>query len=100
VENSLKCGAPEASVAIALSCDGVLAVSNDCEPVPADLLAQLAWPFERGRTRAEGSGLGLAIAYAVASGTGGDLLLTSPLPGRSRVLRLGFHCASNQKANF
>jgi hypothetical protein len=35
-----------------------------------------------GEAVAEGSGLGLAIAHGVASGIGGELVLTSPLPGR------------------
>jgi two-component system, OmpR family, sensor kinase len=82
IENGLKHGAPGAPVAVVLSRDGVLTVSNDGEPVPADLLAHLARPFERGRSSAEGSGLGLAIANAVASGIGGELVLTSPLPGQ------------------
>ena len=67
---------------IALSGDGVLTVSNEGPPVPPDLLPRLLQPFERGGTTAEGSGLGLAIVNAVAGGTGGRLVLTSPLPGR------------------
>ncbi len=82
VENGLKHGAPDVAVAVTLSPDGVLTVSNEGAPVPADLLARLSRPFERGRTGVEGEGLGLAIAHAVASGVGGNLALTSPLPGR------------------
>ncbi|MGD9880863.1 MAG: ATP-binding protein [Reyranella sp.] len=82
VENGLKHGSPDAPVTVALSHGGVLTVSNEGPPVPPGLLTRLSQPFERGRTGAEGSGLGLAIANAIASGVGGELILTSPLPGR------------------
>ncbi len=82
VENGLKHGLPDRPVAIALSGDGVLTVSNEGPSVPPDLLLRLLQPFERGRTAAEGSGLGLAIVNAIATGTGGRLVLSSPLPGR------------------
>lgn len=82
VENGLKHGPPDRPVAIALSEDGVLTVSSEGPPVAPDLLSRLPQPFERGRTTADGAGLGLAIVNAIASGTGGQLLLTSPLPGR------------------
>lgn len=82
VENGLKHGLPDRPVAVALSGDGVLTVSNEGPSVPPDLLLRLLQPFERGRTAAEGSGLGLAIVNAIATGTGGRLVLSSPLPGR------------------
>lgn len=82
VENGLKHGLPDRPVAIVLSGDGVLTVSNEGPFVPPDLLLRLLQPFERGRTAAEGSGLGLAIVNAIAKGTGGQLRLTSPLPGQ------------------
>jgi two-component system OmpR family sensor kinase len=82
VENGLKHGSPDTAVTVTLSGDGVLTVANDGSAVPADALARLARPFERGRSGADGSGLGLAIAHAVAAGVGGKLVLTSPLPGR------------------
>ena len=82
VENGLKHGSRDAPVAVRLSRDGDLAVSNEGPPVPPELLARLTRPFERGRTDADGSGLGLAIARAIASGVDGELVLTSPLPGR------------------
>jgi two-component system OmpR family sensor kinase len=82
VENGFKHGAPDAPVVVMLSGDGTLTVSNEGPLVPPDVLARLSRPFERGRTDADGSGLGLAIAKAIASGVGGELVLTSPLPGR------------------
>jgi two-component system OmpR family sensor kinase len=82
VENGLKHGPADRPVAIALSRDGVLTVSNEGPPVPPDLVSRLLQPFERGHTTAEGAGLGLAIVKAIAAGTGGRLILTSPLPGQ------------------
>ena len=82
VENGLKHGAPDRPVAVELSGDGLLTVSNEGAPVPPDLLSRLLQPFERGRTAAEGSGLGLAIVSAIAAGTGATLVLASPLPGK------------------
>ncbi len=90
VENGLKHGAADAPVAIVLSGDGVLTVSNEGPPVPPDLLSRLLQPFERGTTAADGSGLGLAIVNAIAAGTGGQLALTSPLPGRPTGLEARF----------
>lgn len=82
IENGLKHGRPGLPVSIVLSKDGVLTVSNDGPPVPPDLLSRLLQPFERGQTVVEGSGLGLAIVSAIAAGTGGEFVLTSPLPGK------------------
>jgi two-component system OmpR family sensor kinase len=82
IENGLKHGTPDAPVTVALSADGMLTVSNEGPPIPPELLPDLSRPFARGPTDADGSGLGLAIANAIASGVGGKLVLTSPLPGR------------------
>lgn len=83
IENALRHGTPDIPVQVSLSTDGVLRVVNAGPPVPADLLARLARPFQRGRTDAGGSGLGLAIATAISSGTGGRLDLISPATGQS-----------------
>lgn len=90
VENGLKHGASDRPVAIALSGDGVLTVSNEGPPIPPELLSRLLQPFERGGTTAEGSGLGLAIVNAIAAGTGGQFALTSPLPGRQSGFQARF----------
>jgi two-component system OmpR family sensor kinase len=81
IENGLKHGASGAPVAVMLSTDGVLTVSNEGTVVPPEMLERLSRPFERGSTDAEGSGLGLSIAKTIASRIGGELVLTSPLPG-------------------
>jgi two-component system OmpR family sensor kinase len=90
VENGLKHGPADSPVAITLSGDRVLTVSNEGPPVPPDLLSRLLQPFERGGTTADGSGLGLAIVNAIASGIGGRLLLTSPMRGGQGGFEVSF----------
>jgi two-component system OmpR family sensor kinase len=82
IENALKHGSRHEPVRVALSADGVLRVFNAGSAVPADMLARLAEPFERGGAQGEGAGLGLAIAKAIASGIGGRIELVSPREGR------------------
>jgi two-component system OmpR family sensor kinase len=82
IENALKHGSRHEPVRVALSADGVLRVFNAGSAVPADMLARLAEPFERGGAQGEGAGLGLAIAKAIASGIGGRIELVSPRDGR------------------
>ena len=94
IENALKHGATDAPVAVTLSNDGVLTVTNEGPAIPPELLERLARPFERGSTDADGSGLGLAIAKAVASGVGAELVLTSPLPGAQSGFQARFSARS------
>lgn len=90
VENGLKHGTSGGTVAVALSAGGELTVSNDGPALPPDLLERLVRPFERGRTAADGTGLGLAIARAIASGVGGTLTLSSPVPGEASGFQARF----------
>ncbi len=83
IENALKHGARDQPVAIVLSGDGLLRVSNGGAVVERETMARLKRPFERGHSRAPGSGLGLAIAEAIAAGAGTELELASPVPGRA-----------------
>lgn len=96
IENGLKHGTSGAPVAITLSTDGVLTVTNEATAVSPELLERLSRPFERGGTDTEGSGIGLTIANAIASGVGGELVLTSPLPGAQSGFQARFfpHSAS------
>lgn len=82
VENALKHGSPDQPVTVRLA-DGVFEVENRGPPVPADTLARLERPFERGPTGADGSGLGLAIAAAICRGAGLGFHLASPIPGEA-----------------
>ncbi|MBI1418272.1 MAG: HAMP domain-containing protein [Limimaricola sp.] len=82
IENALKHGQADAPVEVALEAGGGLRVTNGGPVVPAEDLARLSQPFERGQTLAGGAGLGLAIAKTIAAGSGGALHLASPAPGR------------------
>lgn len=82
IENALKHGAQDEPVRVALSADGVLRVANAGPVVPPEVLARLSEPFERGQALVRGAGLGLAIARTIATGTGGQLELTSPASNR------------------
>lgn len=82
LENALKHGDPKEPVSVALSAEGILQVTNAGPAVPAETLARLSEPFERGQSKADGAGLGLAIAKTIAAGTGGRLDLISPIEGR------------------
>ncbi len=80
IENAVRHGDPDTPVKVALS-SGFLEVENRGPVVPAERLAELTRPFERGPTDAEGSGLGLAIASAIGRGAGLTLEFASPVPG-------------------
>lgn len=84
IDNALRHGTETGPVTVALSPDGLLAVSNDGPVVPPEVLAHLTARFERGSARAEGSGLGLAIAAAIAERLGSTLVLRSPRPGEKQ----------------
>ena len=86
IENALKHGTPSTPVRVRLA-DGLFEVSNGGPVVPADRLARLIRPFERGPTGAEGSGLGLAIVAAICRGAGLTLDLASPIPGEADGFR-------------
>lgn len=86
IENALKHGAPDGPVEVRLA-EGVFEVSNAGPAVPAERLARLTRPFERGPTEADGSGLGLAISAAICRGAGLALDLSSPIPGSPEGFR-------------
>jgi two-component system OmpR family sensor kinase len=82
IENALKHGVEDEPVAVALSADGCLRVTNGGPVVPPAVLARLSEPFERGQALVRGAGLGLAIARTIAAGTNGRVELQSPASGR------------------
>jgi two-component system OmpR family sensor kinase len=96
IENAIKHGAAGDPVTISLGDTGQLSVSNGGPSVPAETLAKLTRPFERGRSIAEGTGLGLAIADAIASGAGTHLELISPVPGRDDGFEVRVRLAGGQ----
>ncbi len=78
IENALVHGS-QSSVTVMLTAEGVFSVTNDCAPIPAEVLTTLTMRFERAGARSSGSGLGLAIAAGIARGLGQDLSLRSPV---------------------
>ncbi len=90
IENALKHGARDEPVAVALSADRCLRVANAGPVVPAEVLARLSEPFERGQALVRGAGLGLAIARTIAGGTNGRIELLSPASGRIDGFEAGF----------
>lgn len=88
IENAQRHGTSGA-IAVILSPEGRLTVQNDCDPIAADVLAQLDARFARAPGAGIGSGIGLAIVSTIATRSGGRLDLSSPIPGQSR----GFQAA-------
>jgi len=84
IENALRHGTPGAPVVVRLTQAGQLSVENDCDPLPAEVLAQLGNRFERAPGSGVGSGLGLAIVHAIMERAGGTFDVKSPAPGRER----------------
>lgn len=94
IENAVKHGAPDTPVTVRLAGDR-FEVTNRGPAVPADRLADLSRPFERGPTRSEGSGLGLAIATAICRGAGLGLDIASPIPGEADGFRVTVRFATS-----
>lgn len=93
IDNALKHGGAEASVNVRVG-PGFIGVSDDGPGVPADALATLTRPFERGASAAEGSGLGLAMVQTIARQSGARLELHSPhAAGRGFAASLHFSAA-------
>jgi two-component system OmpR family sensor kinase len=82
IENAIKHGAADQPIAVILTAEGLLRVTNGGPTIQPEELSRLRRPFERGATRGSGSGLGLAIAEAIAAGAGTSLELLSPIPAR------------------
>ncbi len=76
IDNALKHGGARARVRICVG-PGRLSVQDNGQGIPADQVARLAKPFERGATVAEGSGLGLTMVQTVARQSGATLAFTT-----------------------
>jgi two-component system OmpR family sensor kinase len=86
IENAMRHGDPEQPIRITLA-PGLFEVCNHGPALPAERMAELTRPFERGPTQAEGSGLGLTIVAAICRGAGLGLELASPIPGEAGGFR-------------
>lgn len=82
IENAIKHGPADGPVAVVVSADGAVHVTNSGPTVLPETMARLTQRFERGATEAKGAGLGLVIADTIARGAGAKLAFNSPLPGR------------------
>lgn len=98
VSNALRHGCAGAEVRLRLE-PGLLRVENDCDPVEPEVLARVGARFERapGAVRG-GAGLGLAIVQTILGRAGGELRLTSPLPGTARGFAAEARFAPRQQA--
>ena len=92
VHNAIVHNVPHGRVRVttAVDTEAVLTVENTGPVVPADMLATITEPFQRGaeRTRGDGhdgAGLGLAIVRRIVESHRGSLRLTAPLSGGLRV---------------
>ena len=81
IENALAHGSATEPVEVRVEPGNVVRVSNGGAVVSAEALANIAKPFVRGDTTADGTGLGLALVATVMRQTGGQLELRSPRSG-------------------
>ncbi len=82
LENALIHSPAGSSVQIFAEEDGTIRVINSGPAIDRALLPKLTTRFARGPTKADGTGLGLAIVKSLVEQTGGELVLSSPAPGR------------------
>lgn len=87
VTNADRYAPPGTAIAVSLSTDATIVVSNDCEAVPPELLSRLRERFVRGRAGHDGSGLGLCMVDTIARQSGGSLTLESPFRPDGRGFR-------------
>jgi len=79
LENAIKYATPGSAIQIELSATPVhIRITNDCEPLPAEVLARLHERFYRARPDHRGAGLGLSIVRALLEQAGITLRIHSP----------------------
>lgn len=93
IENALRYGDADTPVQVIVRPDE-LVVRNACAPLDAAAMSRISGRFERASQDDRGAGLGLSIVSAIAKGVGGELQLSSPIPGQdsgfeARVTRTG-----------
>ncbi|NTB04645.1 sensor histidine kinase [Agrobacterium tumefaciens] len=82
LENALIHSPAESPVQVVAEADGTIRIVNSGATIDAALLPKLTTRFTRGQTTADGTGLGLAIVKSLVEQAGGELVLSSPAPGR------------------
>jgi signal transduction histidine kinase len=92
IGNAIEHGAPQATIKVnvrRVAEEVQLAVANEGEAIPADILPTLFEPFRRGRTRGrDGVGLGLHIVSEIARAHGGSVHAESDAARSVFVVRL------------
>ena len=95
VGNAIAYAAPETVVAVKAHADGadvVVEISNQGDPLPADLLPFIFEPFRRAKPRAKSAtgnlGLGLYIAHQIVLSHGGTLVASCADGTTTFVMRL------------
>lgn len=83
LENAVLYGAPDAPIAVSIEKNYCVRVSNGGPVIPADVLAVLKKPFQRGTSAGQGGGLGLAIVDNIMTQLGGHIRLQSPAEGQA-----------------
>ena len=83
IENAVRYGAADEPIEIAVEHGQRIRVLNGGSVVPPEALKVLKKPFVRGSLVGAGGGLGLAIVDNVMRQFGGDLVLASPVVGRT-----------------
>lgn len=78
IENALLHGGPDTHVQVHVSLAPAIDVIDSGPGIPAERLATVRQPFERGESASPGHGLGMAIVNHIAQQMGGQLLLESP----------------------
>lgn len=85
LENAIKYAAPDSVIEIEVRALPVqICITNDCDPLPAEVLARLHERFFRARPDPRGAGLGLSIVRALLEPSGITLEIHSPARGSSR----------------
>lgn len=95
IENAQLHGTAGKPISVQMSEDGQLTVSNDCDPMSAEVLASLDGRFNRATVAGTGSGIGLSILRTIVERTEGELRFASPIVGSNR----GFVAVVSIKSN-
>jgi len=81
LQNALTYAEPGTSINLCVE-DRAVRITNECDTLPADLLATVTKRYVRGQTGHRGTGLGLSIVAAILRDCEGQLELFSPTAGR------------------
>ncbi len=94
LENAVLHGSSLQPVRVVITEDSEVLISNDCDPLTSEILQDMEKPFVRGATDAEGSGLGLAIVRQISLQLRADIVITSPVPGKTRGITVSIRFPS------